>query len=139
VGASSQELDLRDQAAVTGYFDQERPEYVFVAAARVGGIRANPTFPAEFIYDNLMIQANVVYQAYNHDVKKLLALGSSCIYPKSCPQPMKEDYFLEGKLESTNEPYAVAKIVGIKLCQSYNRQYGTCFISVMPNNLYGPG
>jgi GDP-L-fucose synthase len=139
VGRSLQELDLRDQAAVAGFFDQERPEYVFLAAARVGGIRANDTFPAEFIYDNLMIEANLVHQAYRHEAKKLLFLGSSCIYPKLCPQPMHEDYLLDGKLEPTNEPYAVAKIAGIKLCQSYNRQYGTCFISVMPTNLYGPG
>ena len=138
VGRSFEELDLRDQAAVTGWFDQERPEYVFLAAARVGGIRANSTFPAEFIYDNLMIETNIVHQAYRHNVKKLMFLGSSCIYPKLCPQPMKEDYLLDGKLEPTNEPYAVAKIAGIKLCQSYNRQYGTCFISVMPTNLYGP-
>ena len=139
VGRSSQELDLRDQAAVASFFGRERPEYVFLAAARVGGIRANSTFPAEFIYDNLMIEANLVHQSYRHEVKKLLFLGSSCIYPKFCPQPMKEDYLLDGKLEPTNEPYAVAKIAGIKLCQSYNRQYGTCFISVMPTNLYGPG
>jgi GDP-L-fucose synthase len=139
LGRSLPELDLRDQAAVAEFFDQERPEYVFLAAARVGGIRANDTFPAEFIYDNLMIEANLVHQAYRHDVKKLMFLGSSCIYPKFCPQPMHEDYLLDGKLEPTNEPYAVAKIAGIKLCQSYNRQYGTCFISVMPTNLYGPG
>ncbi|MFZ5449664.1 MAG: GDP-L-fucose synthase family protein [Thermodesulfobacteriota bacterium] len=139
VGRSLQELDLRNQNAVAGFFERERPEYVFMAAARVGGIRANSTFPAEFIYDNLMIEVNVVHQAYRHGVKKLLFLGSSCIYPKFCPQPMKEDYLLDGKLEPTNEPYAVAKIAGIKLCQSYNRQYGTCFISVMPTNLYGPG
>jgi len=139
VGRSSKELDLRNQAAVTGFFDRQRPEYVFLAAARVGGIRANSTFPAEFIYDNLMLQTNVIHQAYRHDVKKLLFLGSSCIYPRLCPQPMKEEYLLDGKLEPTNEPYAVAKIAGIKLCQSYNRQYGTCFISVMPTNLYGPG
>jgi len=139
VGRSSKELDLRDQAAVTGFFDRERPEYVFLAAARVGGIKANSTFPAEFIYDNLMIQTNVIHQSYRHDVKKLLFLGSSCIYPRLCPQPMKEDYLLDGKLEPTNEPYAVAKIAGIKMCQSYNRQYGTYFISVMPTNLYGPG
>jgi len=139
VGHSFRELDLRNQAAVTDFFARERPEYVFLAAARVGGIRANSTFPAEFIYENLMIQTNVVHQAYRHEVKKLLFLGSSCIYPKFCPQPMHEDYLLDGKLEPTNEPYAVAKIAGIKLCQSYNRQYGTCFISVMPTNLYGPG
>lgn len=134
-----QELDLRDQAAVVRFFERERPEYVFLAAARVGGIKANSTFPAEFIYDNLMIETNVVHQSYVHEVKKLLFLGSSCIYPKFCPQPMKEEYLLDGKLEPTNEPYAVAKIAGIKLCQSYNRQYGTCFISAMPTNLYGPG
>jgi GDP-L-fucose synthase len=139
VGRSSQDLDLRNQAAVTAFFDRERPEYVFLAAARVGGIRANSTFPAEFIYDNLMIQTNVIHQAYRHDVKKLLFLGSSCIYPRDCPQPMKEEYLLDGKLEPSNEPYAVAKIAGIKMCQSYNRQYGTCFISAMPTNLYGPG
>jgi GDP-L-fucose synthase len=139
VGRTLVELDLRNQAAVAEFFDRERPEYVFLAAARVGGIRANSTFPAEFLYDNLMIEANLIHQAYRHDVKKLLFLGSSCIYPKLCPQPMKEDYLLDGKLEPTNEPYAVAKIAGIKLCQSYNRQYGTCFISVMPTNLYGPG
>jgi GDP-L-fucose synthase len=139
VGRSLQELDLRDQAAVTGFFDRERPEYVFLAAARVGGIRANNTFPAEFIFDNLMIEANIIHQAYRHAVKKLQFLGSSCIYPKFCPQPMQEQHLLDGKLEPTNEPYAVAKIAGIKLCQSYNRQYGTCFISLMPTNLYGPG
>ncbi|OGR25444.1 MAG: GDP-fucose synthetase [Desulfobacca sp. RBG_16_60_12] len=139
VGRSSQELDLRDQAAVTDFFGRERPEYVFLAAGRVGGIRANSTFPAEFIYDNLMIEANIIHQAYRHEVKKLLFLGSSCIYPRLCPQPMKEDYLLDGKLEPTNEPYAVAKIAGIKLCQSYNRQYGPCFISAIPTNLYGPG
>jgi len=139
VGRSLEELDLRDQAAVTAFFGRERPEYVFLAAARVGGIRANNTFPADFIYDNLMIQTNIIHQAYRHEVKKLLFLGSSCIYPRLCPQPMKEDYFLDGKLEPTNEPYAVAKIAGIKMCQSYNRQYGACFISVMPTNLYGPG
>jgi GDP-L-fucose synthase len=139
VGRSLQELDLRNQAAVADFFDRERPEYVFLAAARVGGIRANSTFPAEFIYDNLIIEANLIHQAYRHDVKKLLFLGSSCIYPKLCPQPMKEEYLLDGKLEPTNEPYAVAKIAGIKMCQSYNQQYGTCFISAMPTNLYGPG
>jgi GDP-L-fucose synthase len=136
---TSKELDLRNQAATINFFDREHPEYVFLAAARVGGIQANDTLPAEFIYDNLMIQTNVIHQAYRHDVKKLLFLGSSCIYPKFCPQPMREEYLLDGKLEPTNEPYAVAKIAGIKMCQSYNRQYGTCFISVMPTNLYGPG
>jgi len=133
------ELDLRQQTAVAGFFAQERPAYVFLAAARVGGIWANNTYPAEFIYDNLMIQSNIIHQAYLHGVKKLLFLGSSCIYPKFCPQPMKEDYLLSGKLEPTNEPYAVAKIAGITMCQSYNRQYGTRFISAMPTNLYGPG
>jgi GDP-L-fucose synthase len=139
VGRSLEELDLRDQAAVADFFGRERPEYVFLAAARVGGIRANSTYPAEFIYDNLMIEANIIHQAYRHEVKKLLFLGSSCIYPRDCPQPMQEDHLLAGKLEPTNEPYAVAKIAGIRMCQAYNRQYGTCFISVMPTNLYGPG
>ncbi|MDD2903846.1 MAG: GDP-L-fucose synthase [Syntrophales bacterium] len=133
------DLDLRDQAAVAAFFIQERPDYVFLAAARVGGIWANNTYPAEFIYDNLLIQTNIIHQAYLNKVRKLLFLGSSCIYPKFCPQPMKEEYLLDGKLEPTNEPYAVAKIAGIKMCQSYNRQYGTRFISVMPTNLYGPG
>lgn len=136
---SPEELDLRGQAAVRAFFLQESPAYVFLAAAKVGGIRANATKPAEFIYDNLMIQANIIHQSYLHGVKKLLFLGSACIYPKFCPQPMKEDYLLEGKLEPTNEPYAVAKIAGLKMCQSYNRQYGTNFIAVMPANLYGPG
>lgn len=139
IGRSLEELDLRDQKAVVDFFDRERPEYVFLAAAKVGGIKANSTYPAEFIYDNLIIEANLIHEAYRHEVKKLLFLGSSCIYPKRCPQPMKEDYLLGGKLEPTNEPYAVAKIAGIKLCQSYNREYDTCFISVMPTNLYGPG
>jgi GDP-L-fucose synthase len=134
-----QELDLRNQAAVAAFFAQERPEYVFLAAAKVGGIRANYAYPAEFIYDNLMIQTNVLHQAHVHGVKKLLFLGSSCIYPKLCPQPMKEEYLLDGKLEPTNEPYAVAKIAGIKMCQAYNRQYGANFIAAMPTNLYGPG
>ncbi|MBI4643704.1 MAG: GDP-L-fucose synthase [Deltaproteobacteria bacterium] len=134
-----EELDLRNQAATVNFFEKERPEFVFLAAARVGGIRANSTYPAQFIYDNLMIQTNVIHQAYVHRVKKLLFLGSSCIYPKLCPQPMKEEYLLDGQLEPTNEPYAVAKIAGIKMCQAYNREYGTHFISVMPTNLYGPG
>jgi len=132
------QLDLRDQAAVARFYQRERPDYVFLAAARVGGIRANNTFPAQFIYDNLLIEANLIHQAQRHGVKKLLFLGSSCIYPKFAPQPMKEEYLLDGKLEPTNEPYAVAKIAGITMCQAYNRQYGTCFISVMPTNLYGP-
>jgi GDP-L-fucose synthase len=136
---SFRQLDLRDQAAVARFFHRERPDYVFLAAARVGGIRANSIFPAEFIYDNLMIEGNLIHQAHLHGVKKLLFLGSSCIYPKFAPQPMKEEYLLDGKLEPTNEPYAVAKIAGIKMCQAYNRQYGTCFISAMPTNLYGPG
>ncbi len=138
LGRSSRQLDLRDQRAAARFFRREAPEYVLLAAARVGGIRANFTFPAQFIYDNLMIEANVIHQAYLHGVKKLLLLGSSCIYPKFAPQPMKEEYLLDGKLEPTNEPYAVAKIAGIKMCQAYNREYGTCFISAMPTNLYGP-
>ncbi len=136
---SLEELDLRNQGAVADFFQQERPEYVFLAAAKVGGIHANSTYPAQFIYDNLQIQNNIIHQAYVNKVKKLLFLGSSCIYPKLCPQPMKEEHLLDGKLEPTNEPYAVAKIAGIKMCQAYNRQYGTCFISLMPTNLYGPG
>ncbi len=136
---SRQELDLRNQAAVIDFFAQEQPEYVFLAAAKVGGILANNTYPAEFIYDNLMIQTNIIHQAYRYGAKKLLFLGSSCIYPKFCPQPMREEYLLDGKLEPTNEPYAVAKIAGIKMCQAYCRQYGCRFISVMPTNLYGPG
>ena len=136
---TSKELDLRDQQAVSTFFVEENPEYVLLAAARVGGILANTTYPAEFIYDNLIIQNNVIHQAYLHKVKKLLFLGSSCIYPKDSPQPMKEEYLLTGPLEPTNESYAVAKIAGIKMCQAYNRQYGTNFISAMPTNLYGPG
>jgi len=132
------ELDLTKQSAVQNFFESERPDYVFLAAAKVGGILANHTFRADFIYENLMIQANVIHEAYRHDVKKLLFLGSSCIYPKEAPQPLKESYLLTGPLEATNEPYAVAKIAGIKMCESYNRQYGTNFISVMPTNLYGP-
>ena len=136
---SSRQLDLRDQAAVARFFGREQPAYVFLAAARVGGIRANSTYPAQFIYDNLMIESNLIHQAYKHGVQKLLFLGSSCIYPKLAPQPIKEEYLLDGKLEPTNEPYAVAKIAGITLCQAYNREYGTGFISAMPTNLYGPG
>ena len=135
----SKSLDLRRQADVEAFFEREQPEYVFLAAARVGGIHANNTYPAEFIRDNLVIQSNVIHSAYSTEVKKLLFLGSSCIYPKFSPQPMKEEYLLDGKLEPTNESYAVAKIAGIKMCQAYNRQYGTHFISVMPTNLYGPG
>lgn len=133
-----QEIDLEIQRDVGELFNSERPEYVFLAAARVGGIFANNTYPADFIYNNLIIQANVINAAYKFGVKKLLFLGSSCIYPKFAPQPMKEEHLLTGKLEPTNEPYAIAKIAGIKMCQAYNRQYGTNFISVMPTNLYGP-
>ncbi len=133
------ELDLTDQAAVHGFFAQEKPEYVFVAAAKVGGIKANSAYPAEFIYTNLAIQTNVIHAAWQYRAKKLIFLGSSCIYPRLAPQPMKEEYLLTGALEPTNEPYAVAKIAGIKMCAAYNRQYGTDFICVMPTNLYGPG
>ena len=132
------ELDLTDQGAVQDFFQRERPEYVFLAAAKVGGIVANATYPGEFISENLMIQTNVIHSAYRAGVHRLLFLGSSCIYPKFAPQPMKEEYLLTGELEPTNEPYAVAKIAGITMCKSYNRQYGTRFISVMPTNLYGP-
>ena len=137
------EMDLTDQAAVKAFFEQEKPDQVYLAAAKVGGIHANNTFPAEFIYDNLMVQNNVIHQAFLNGVKKLLFLGSSCIYPKLAPQPMSEDALLTGKLEPTNEPYALAKIAGIKMCESYNRQYGQShgvdYRSVMPTNLYGPG
>lgn len=133
------ELDLTSQQAVADFFQQEKPEYVFLAAAKVGGIHANNTYPAEFIYLNLAIQNNVIHQSYLNSVKRLLFLGSSCIYPQLAPQPMKEEYLLTGLLEPTNEPYAIAKIAGIKMCESYNRQYGTKFIAVMPTNLYGPG
>jgi len=133
------EVDLRRQAEVEAFFSNVRPEYVFLAAAKVGGILANNAYKAEFIYDNLMIEANVINSAYRYGVKKLLNLGSSCIYPKLAPQPLKEDYLLTASLEPTNEPYAIAKIAGIKLCRYYNEQYGTNFISVMPTNLYGPG
>ncbi len=132
------ELDLTNTTAVAHFFAQERPEYVFLAAAKVGGIVANNTYRGDFIYENLMIQNNVIHQAYLHQVAKLLFLGSTCIYPKACPQPMREDYLLTDVLEYTNEPYAIAKIAGIKLCESYNLQYGTNFMSVMPTNLYGP-
>ena len=132
------ELDLRDQAAVERWFAAQRPEYVFLVAGTVGGIWANSKRPAEFIYDNLMIEANVIHNAWQAGVERLLFLGSSCIYPKLAPQPLKEEYLLTGPLEPTNDAYAVAKIAGIKMCQAYNRQYGTCFISVMPTNLYGP-
>jgi GDP-L-fucose synthase len=137
------ELDLTNQAVVQAFFAEEKPDQVYLAAAKVGGIHANNTYPAEFIYDNLMMQANVIDAAFNSGVKKLLFLGSSCIYPKLAPQPMREDALLTGALESTNEPYAIAKIAGIKLCESYNRQYGVShgvdYRSVMPTNLYGPG
>lgn len=133
------ELDLTDQRAVNEFFASEMPEQVYLAAAKVGGIHANNTYPAEFIYQNLMMQANVIHAAHSHGVQKLLFLGSSCIYPKLATQPMSEDALLSGKLEPTNEPYAVAKIAGIKLCESYNRQYGRDYRSVMPTNLYGPG
>ena len=135
---TSQELDLRDKNQVDEFFAEEKPEYVFLAAAKVGGIVANNEFPADFIRDNLMIQTNVIDAAYRNGVKKLLFLGSTCIYPKFAPQPLKEEYLLTGELEPTNEPYAIAKIAGIKMCESYNRQYGTKYISVMPTNLYGP-
>ncbi|GAB4005659.1 GDP-L-fucose synthase [Spirosoma migulaei] len=135
---TSSELDLRNQTAVADFFAQERPEYVFLAAAKVGGIMANNTYRAEFLYDNLMIESNIIHHAYQTGVKKLLFLGSSCIYPKLAPQPLKEEYLLSGFLESTNEPYAIAKITGIKLCESYRSQYGCDFISAMPTNLYGP-
>jgi len=135
---TSSELDLRDQVAVNQFFATEQPEYVFLAAAKVGGILANRNYPAQFIYNNLMIEANVIHAAYGYGVKKLLFLGSSCIYPRLAPQPIKEEYLLAGELESTNEAYAIAKIAGIKMCQAYNKQYNTNFIAVMPTNLYGP-
>lgn len=133
------DLDLMNQGQVRKFFEQEKPDQVYLAAARVGGIHANNSFPAEFIYENLMVEANVIHEAWRVGVKKLLFLGSSCIYPKSAPQPMSEEVLLSGYLEPTNEPYAVAKIAGIKLCESYNRQYGVDYRSVMPTNLYGPG
>jgi len=133
------ELELTDQRAVREFFDSERPDHVFLAAAKVGGIHANNTYPAEFIYSNLAIQTNVIQEAWRHDVKRLLFLGSSCIYPKHCQQPIKETYLLTGPLEATNRPYALAKIAGVEMCWSYNRQYGTRFLAAMPTNLYGPG
>ena len=139
VTRTSAELDLREQQAVRDFFAAEKPDVVILAAAKVGGILANATYPAEFIYDNLMMEANVVDAAYRNGVTKLLALGSTCIYPKMAPQPLKEEYLLTGPLEPTNEWYAVAKIAGIKLCQAYRRQYGCNFIAAMPTNLYGPG
>lgn len=135
---TSAELDLRNQQAVADFFALEKPDYVFLAAAKVGGIVANNTYRADFIYENMMIQSNVIHQAYLNGVKKLLFLGSSCIYPKLAPQPLKEEYLLTGLLEPTNEPYAIAKIAGIKMCDAYREQYGCNFISVMPTNLYGP-
>jgi len=135
---TSSELDLRDQVATASFFQRERPDYVFLAAAKVGGIVANSSYPADFIYDNLMIQNNVIHASYQNGVTKLLLLGSSCIYPRLAPQPIREESLLTGPLEPTNEPYAIAKIAGIKMCQSYNRQYGTRFICGMPTNLYGP-
>lgn len=134
---TSQELDLRDQAKVNEFFRSEKPEFVFMAAARVGGIMANNNYPASFLYDNLIIEANVIDAAHTNGVKKLLLLGSSCIYPRDCPQPIKEEYLLTSPLEPTNEPYAIAKIAGLKLCEAYNKQYNTQFISCMPTNLYG--
>ena len=133
------ELDLTSQVDVEAFFEQEKPDYVFLAAAKVGGIHANNVYPAEFIRDNLAIQTHIIHAAYKNNVKRLMFLGSSCIYPRLAPQPMKEEYLLTGPLESTNRPYALAKIAGIEMCWSYNRQYGTKFIAVMPTNLYGPG
>lgn len=138
VERTSSELDLRNQKAVTDFFQEEKPDYVFLAAAKVGGIQANNIYRAEFLYDNLMIQNNVIHSSYLSGVKKLMFLGSSCIYPKLAPQPLKEDYLLTGLLEPTNEPYAIAKIAGIKMCDAYRSQYGCDYISVMPTNLYGP-
>ena len=135
---TSSELDLRNQEAVNEFFAAETPDYVFLAAAKVGGILANNTYRGEFLYDNLMIEANIIHAAYRNGVKKLMFLGSSCIYPKMAPQPLKEEYLLSGFLEATNEPYAIAKIAGIKLCEAYRSQYGSNFISAMPTNLYGP-
>src|SRR6266481_1277974 len=134
-----EELDLTEQTAVNDFFARERPEYVFLAAAKVGGIHANNIYPAEFIRDNLAIQTNVIHAAYKNNVKRLLFLGSNCIYPRDCPQPIREEYLLTGPLESTNRPYALAKIAGIEMCWSYNRQYGTRYLAAMPINLYGPG
>ncbi len=138
IGKSSKELDLKNQQEVASFFENEKPEYVFLAAAKVGGIIANNTYRAQFIYENLQIQNNVIHYAYVNNVKKLMFLGSSCIYPKLAPQPLKEEYLLTGLLEETNEPYAIAKIAGIKMCDAYRAQYGCNFISVMPTNLYGP-
>ncbi|MCL7487179.1 MAG: GDP-L-fucose synthase [Desulfobulbaceae bacterium] len=139
VTRSRAELDLTDQSAARDFFADQMPEYVFLAAAKVGGIHANNTYPAEFIHQNLIIQDNIIHQSWMTGVKKLLFLGSSCVYPRDCPQPMKEEYLMTGPLESTNRPYAVAKIAGIETCWAYNRQYGTRYLAVMPTNLYGPG
>jgi len=136
--ATRAELDLTDQPAVLDFMRRERPEYIYLAAAKVGGIQANNTLRAEFLYQNLMVEANLIHAAWQAGVQRLLFLGSSCIYPRDCPQPIQEDYLLTGPLEPTNEPYAIAKIAGIKLCESYNRQYGTQYVSAMPTNLYGP-
>ena len=133
------ELDLLNQAAVHAFLASEKPDYIFIAAAKVGGIQANNIYRADFIYQNLMIECNLTHGAYLAGVNNLMSLGSSCIYPRDCPQPIKEEYLLTGTLEQTNEPYALAKIAGIKLCENYNRQYGTKYVSVMPTNLYGPG
>ena len=138
IGKSSREIDLRNQQDVEDFFAAEKPEYVFLAAAKVGGIQANNVYRAEFLYDNLQIQNNIIHSAWKHGVTKLLFLGSSCIYPKMAQQPLKEEYLLTGLLEPTNEPYAIAKIAGIKMCESYRRQYGCNFIAAMPTNLYGP-
>jgi GDP-L-fucose synthase len=138
ITSDSSQLDLRNQAAVESFFEGNKPDYIFLAAAKVGGIQANNVYRADFLYENLMIQNNVIHAAYKYGVKKLMFLGSSCIYPKLAPQPLKEDYLLSGYLEETNEPYAIAKIAGIKMCENYRRQYGCDFISVMPTNLYGP-
>ena len=138
VTRSHAELDLLDQRAVNDFLAVERPEYIFIAAAKVGGIQANNQYRADFIYQNLMIEANLIHAAHVHDVQRLMLLGSSCIYPRDCPQPIREDYLLTGPLEPTNEPYAIAKIAGVKLCESYNRQYGRQYICAMPTNLYGP-
>lgn len=138
IGRTHAEVDLLDQAAVRGFFAESRPEYVFLAAAKVGGIKANSDFPADFLFQNLQLECNVIHESWRHGVKKLLFLGSSCIYPKFAPQPLKEEYLLTGALEPTNEWYAVAKIAGIKLCQAYRRQHGCDFISAMPTNMYGP-
>jgi len=138
LGRKRKDLDLIDQAAVAGFLAREKPDYIFMAAAKVGGIQANNVCRADFIYENLMVEANVIHAAYKAGIERLMFLGSSCIYPRNCPQPIREEYLLTGPLEVTNEPYAIAKIAGIKLCESYNRQYGTHYVSVMPTNLYGP-